>query len=145
MLDEAIKRHYDGISCDPAYFHIALQLRRMGFKFDNIQDESTYRDIQNSLVAIENHLQHQAYEENFFNIYKENIKHMADDEAKQEADKEASRLARETRLTSQEKSWIVVLNQCEDKKLIPEEYRLCKVNKNGETIFDKNQQPIFLS
>jgi hypothetical protein len=39
----------------------------------------------------------------------------------------------------------VVLNQCEDKKLIPEEYRLYKVNKNGEKIIDQNQRPTFLS
>jgi hypothetical protein len=104
LLDEAVKRNYDGISCDPSYFHIAHQLRRMGFKFDNVQDESTYRDIQNSLAVIENRLQYKAYEENFFNIYKEKIKYMTDEEAKQEADKEASRIAREIYLTPQEKS-----------------------------------------
>lgn len=146
VLEEAKKHGYEGISCDPSYFHVAENLRRMGFKFDNKKDEEIFFKIQRSLNALETERWKKFILSKTQELTKKYVKEgLKKTEAKKKAYLEARKEAQQILFTPQERSWIVLLNSVEDKTLIPDEFKLFERDEKGEVKLDRDQKPIYLS
>jgi len=145
-LNEARKKGYEGISSDPSYFHVAENLKRMGFQFDNKKDEEIFLKIQSSLNALEITRWKNYLAEETNRLLKDyQKKGLKKSQAKEMAYLEAREKAQNVLLTPQERSWIVLLNSLKDKDLIPEELKLYERDEKGEKKLDQEGKPIYLS
>lgn len=117
-IEEAKTHEYSGVAIRPAFFHDAEFLEKQGFKFERPEDAERMAMIKTALRIIDQDRYDAALREGF----KAELEH-----------NEAVKRAKSSRLTPQERSWIVVLNSLRNQKKILKEFDLLeKLKKESE-------------
>jgi len=146
-LKEAKIHGYEGVSCDPSYFHVAENLARIGFQFDNKKDREIFLKIKQSLDAMEmerwkNFLTSRKLTDIIKSYQDKDINKL---EAKRKAEIQLKEGGQDVLFTPQERSWIVLLNSVDDKTLIPNEFKLYERDEKGGIKVDQDGNPIYLA